>query len=110
MIYTGNYFKLSKFRGIKVQISNSKPNSIQVDYVFKDLIPAWSLVDSFKKGKITEEEFELSYLKQLNKLDKEKVYHKLFQLNDDVILLCWCRGFCHRHILAKWLNKGVIEW
>ena len=52
----------------------------------------------------------------LNKRDRETV---LQQLNDislrsdggDTVLLCWegVNKFCHRHILAEWLDQNITE-
>lgn len=40
MIYTGSYFTLPKdFKGLKIQISNSKPKWFQVDMAIPQLYP-----------------------------------------------------------------------
>ena len=73
--------------------------------------PAWDLVKGIKNGTITREQYTEAYRYHLDSLGEQKV---LAGLQDGDVLLCYERpgDFCHRHILAEWLNeKGhtVIE-
>ena len=68
------------------------------------------LLDDYKRGAITEERYAEIYTNQLellkeNEVDIMVVLEKQMQ-GIDTILLCY-EGkdkFCHRHLLAEWLN------
>lgn len=66
--------------------------------------PPWALVDSYKRGLTTKEDYARIYREQLDKLGEEKV---LCGFQEGDILLCWEKPneFCHRHILAEWLKE-----
>ncbi len=68
------------------------------------LAPSWELVMKLKNGQITIEEYTTQYLAQLNALGIDAV---LTELREGDIMLCWegKNKFCHRHILASWLNE-----
>ncbi len=73
---------------------------------YKKLAPKYGF---FKKYKLDgdEEYYTKQYYKEvLDKLDPQKVYE---ELGEDAILLCWEKPgqFCHRHIVAKWLEKAL---
>ena len=77
------------------------------------LAPSKQLFYSIKTGKINEEEYENGYHKDvLSKLDPEKIYEDL----KENVILCWedYGEFCHRHIIARWLEKElgieILEW
>ena len=76
---------------------------------YRKLAPKNSTLLAYRRGEITEQEYiELYYEQVLNKLDPREVYNDLIKLcGEDAVLLCWCGDdkFCHRHIVAEWLNK-----
>jgi len=100
MISEGNFFQFKGPNGMS--IANNQPKWCKYP-VYKDLCPGWKLVSDWKSHKITDEEYEIIYRKEiLNKLDKEKVKKDL----DGKTILCWCTGkFCHRFIVMRWLNE-----
>jgi len=111
MIYTSyyaNYRKWSKEWLKPYQISNTKPKwfDLNTDKI-SQLIPPWNLVDGYKSGKITEQQFTNEYLKQLETVTLD---FKKFSDEEDSVLLCWEKAdqFCHRHILRKYLNRKGI--
>ena len=58
------------------------------------------------------EHYERAYsFKVLRKLDANEIYKDLYELSNgkDVVLLCYeKRGdFCHRHLLAKFLEEKL---
>jgi len=82
--------------------------------------PTVNLLNKYKMGKVTEEEYKEIYLKDVEKnlIDTniiellsrdEKVY-------SSVVLLCYekSENFCHRHILRDYLNNlcnlGIEEY
>ena len=110
MIYTGYYSKLKTYReaGLKtVSISRSEPKSIVVDGKIPELAPNQELYERYKAGNISEMEYTSIYLDQLDALGIRDILLKIHQYGDDVVLLCWeaPKNFCHRHILAYYINK-----
>lgn len=119
MIYTSYYANHRKWREKPIKkycISNTKPKWFTEDIDRYDpVIPPWGLVDGYKSGKITEEQYEEAYLKQLNSLNANAILDLLGFNCEEAMFLCWEKAdqFCHRHILRKFLNnKGVQceEW
>ena len=107
-----------------IGISLSCPNSWKGE-LYPKLAPSSHLLYSKKSGLIDEIEYEKRYrVETLAKLDPSKVYEEL----KDNVLLCWEQpvfnnkekiinegvGFCHRHIISKWifenLNIEILEW
>ena len=66
--------------------------------------PSWDLVTGIKSGSLTAEEYTVAYVKQLDSIGVDKI---LAMFKDGDILLCYEKpgDFCHRHILANWLNN-----
>ncbi len=91
-----------------VGISQSVPPFMRKKIrVYKPLCPPWSLIKSYKEGKITIDQYKKEYYSTvLNKLNPKEVYE---ELGDDAVLLCWERPdkFCHRHIVAQWLSEHL---
>ena len=75
--------------------------------------PSEKLLKQWKNKQITEEQFAEIYLRELQ-IDKEKTRQQLWQLEEqynNVVLCCYEKkgDFCHRHILAEWLDMGIEE-
>lgn len=73
---------------------------------YKKLAPTW---DIFKEWKETGDEklYTKRYCEEvLSKLNPIEVYN---ELGEDSILLCFenSEKFCHRHIVANWLNNAL---
>lgn len=94
-----------------VSIALGKSKYYEVYHYYKKLAPSWSLLCDFRDDKITEEEYVAIYNKQLQKLDAKKVYEELLELTcgNEPILMCHCgkQYFCHRHLVAEWLEKEL---
>lgn len=110
MIYTGSYFTLPKnFKGLKIQISNTKPEWFEVDLVLDKLFPDWNIINEFKQTKNIEK-FNKEYLKQLSKYHSKALRSYLESFNKDVVLLCWeTKNHCHRYVLANYLGNDIKE-
>lgn len=73
---------------------------------FKPLAPNVDLLNDYKNGLINEDTYKQRYYKEtLNKLNAQLIY----KLLDNKVLLCYETSdkFCHRHIVAEWLNKEL---
>ena len=70
--------------------------------VYKDLQPGWKILNLWKAGKLTENEYIKMYKEEvLEKLNLTKVREDL----KGKVLLCWePMGFCHRFIAQNWIN------
>lgn len=110
-MYTGSFSK-----------QGSKPNAVSIArtvprvYMGKKceiLAPKFSLLDAYKAGQITEEEYTNIYNNTVLEPLKDKIKELYYEtLGEDSILLCWEKytEFCHRRLVAKWFetNLGVV--
>ena len=100
--------------------SGSDPRAISISAKAPDwfvgrrytpLAPTWGIINAYKVGSITKDQYRDKYLNILidRKLTPTKV---LDDLGDDAILLCYetPTDFCHRHIVAEWITNetGII--
>lgn len=112
MIYTGYYGGLGVIDNdtVTVQVSNSAP--INVDIRFEKAIPDWAfIVKPYKDGEIDQQEYIRRYTDQLDKY-RENILGVIEYFKStlkDYILLCYETPdkFCHRHILAKYINDAL---
>ena len=118
-IFTSYYSKISRNpRGlVPIQISTSKPDwFLYACEELTEVYPGWDLVMGIKNKTISVEEYTSRYLKKLELLNKEVILERLQEIsknnnNRDLVLLCYETPdkFCHRHLLAQWLNCNVLE-
>lgn len=98
-----------------INTENFKLVSIAVFQPFEDpkihkdemLVPSQNTFMLFKKGGITEKEYTEHYVKQLETFWPflEPRLKSAKESETDVVFLCYEKdGFCHRHILAKFLT------
>ncbi len=91
-----------------IAISRSVPKFMKGNItVYRPLCPPWDLISAYKEGRITDARYEHDYHANiLSGLDPEMVYQAL---GEDAVLLCWEAPdkFCHRHIVASWLNDAL---
>lgn len=83
-----------------------------------ELVPNWNnIVSPFKSGEIDQAEFEKRYLRQLD-WARDRILGSLSAFKKaaegkgkEVVFLCYERtgDFCHRHILAKWIEAQTCE-
>lgn len=112
-VKTGYFAYTAKYQQMGytcISIARFKPkwfNGLSLE----ELSPPYVLIKSLKSGIITEDEFTNAYISMLDKLDIDGVFDKIkYFINKEqskgVVLLCYEKfgDFCHRHILAKYLN------
>lgn len=112
-IYTGYYNKVKEYKDLKLQtisISRTEPKSIVIDGKIQELCPNNNILWDFKNGKIDEAEYTSEYLSQLDNIGIKNILLKIHHFGDNVILLCWesPEKFCHRHILADYINEHSL--
>lgn len=112
-MYTGYFAKYKKYQEeglIPVSIARKTPYWFNGDsYII--LAPKYTLINDYKNGTITEEEYTIRYNKWLSCLVPEHVIEELSSFGDlDKIVLCCYEkptDFCHRHLVSKWLSNYV---
>ena len=96
-------------------ISMSDPNAVSIagrapagykGREYKKLAPKYWFFKKYKEGG-DKDFYKEQYQKEvLNKLDPKEVYE---ELGEEAVLLCYEKptDFCHRHLVAEWLNKSL---
>lgn len=70
------------------------------------LYPSVSLLKGYKNGTITEQEYTKIFSEYLNTLDVRKCYETF----NGCVFVCYEKtGFCHRHLISKWLRDNGFE-
>lgn len=115
MIYTSYYWKLQNGKipsdFIPVQISRTAPvkKLFKIDF----FIPSKELLHGLKNKTVSEQEFVKQFNQQLrlNCLAYKNVFNRLKNTDKNVVLLCYEADgkFCHRHLVAEFLNKHGIK-
>lgn len=113
MIYTG-YFGLAKEyeqAGLTcVSIALKTPDWYR-GAIYKALAPSPDLLRYWHDKKLSETAYRKRYAATvLASLTPEKVMADLSKLGANVVLLCYEKPdqFCHRHLVARWLNTNGI--
>ena len=110
MNLTTSYFAKAKFVTNPVSISQKTPDWAKVG-VYSKLAPPWSLVAGLKSGALTPAIYTAQYhnlvLSGLTAL--EVVDDIVGQFGSNATLLCYERpgNFCHRRIVAEWIQAGT---
>ena len=114
MIYTGYYAKLKKYEedGLyPISISGKVPDFYTKAY-WSDFAPRYEDFLEWKAGKIDDLEFTKKYREWLDSLNKQEIRDVIKELEDEgnkIVFLCYEKSgdFCHRHILADWLEENL---
>lgn len=113
MLITCSFDEAEKYAvlGMIFSIANSQPEPPKYQTKIY-LAPAWELVCGLKNKFLSEEEFAVRYLKQLNDLGEAAIQdlERMLQCIKDggnVVWLCWepSHKFCHRRITANWFAE-----
>lgn len=112
MIYTGYYAKTNKYIDaglITIAVSGSVPPFYK-GLTVKEFAPRYGVFQQWKQGLIDDMQYTELYKDYLNTLNANRV-RKYFESlkGTDVVLLCYEKPgqFCHRHILADWLENDL---
>lgn len=114
MIYTGYYAKLKKYENeglYPIAISGKVPDFYTKAY-WSDFAPRYDMFLEWKSGKIDNFQYTVQYKEWLNSLDKQEIRDIIKELEDEnktIIFLCYEKSgeFCHRHVLADWLEENL---
>lgn len=111
MIFTSSYFEVKSRAYARVSISVSRPIGSDDCIEWKSVAPDWiTTLKPYKEGLIDNDEYTKRYLRKLEQ-NHERILRELQDLlraHGDIVLLCWCKkgNFCHRRILARWLERN----
>lgn len=110
MIYTGYYGRINEYEeaGLTpVAISGQAPCWFE-GYHFPFLGPSLDIFTKWKNKEITDQQYVDRFIpERLEKLDKTDLKRQL-EMIDNPILLCYEKeGFCHRHIVAAWIEQNL---
>lgn len=111
MIYTGYYSKVKKYEeeGLTpIAISGTVPSFFK-GAAWKWLAPKWQSFAEWKNGEMDNFQYSEKYIEEvLEKLDKEELRELILSVKDPVFICYEKSGdFCHRHILADWLEDKL---
>jgi hypothetical protein len=105
-LYTSYYAK-SGGNPNAISISAKAPPFFKGERYGK-LAPTWDLLNAYKSGQVDERGYTEWYMRLLaeRKLTPQQVVD---ELKDGTIMLCYEKSsdFCHRHIVAAWLQSGA---
>ena len=80
-----------------------------IDGILRTFVPEADLLRDRKAGLVSDEEYTELYCEMLETIPKCFI-EKLIEDGEsrNIALCCYCGkdSFCHRHILAEWLNKN----
>lgn len=116
-MYTGYYSQLKKYLAdglYPVSIAGKCPDWYH-GAEYKKLAPKWEFFNEWKNGSHKgDNDYYIKHFNEevLDKLRAEDVINDLkqFGLLQNIILLCYEKptDFCHRHLVADWLNKNGL--
>jgi len=109
MLYTSYFAKVRSFSPDTPVYSIS----VSTPFVLKSLpcvVPSWDLVKRYKDGEIDENEYTMEYVAMLDNNEAD-ILRYILELPDGAVLCCYeAPGkFCHRHVLAAWLEEHNIK-
>lgn len=117
--YFSNWKNIFNQNTLLISIAGKSPdffteltNTYTADYkIYKKLAPKYEWWKEWHDNNLSNEWYEEKYNETvLSKLDPQQVFNELTDNNrKDVVLLCW-EGrdkFCHRHLVAKWLENNL---
>lgn len=114
-IFTGYFNKIKIYINnnlTPVSIARSIPKDVFIQQNcinFNSLAPSWDILNKYKQGKISEEEYKNLYLNYIQKNETKIIQEFENILNNfpNIILLCWenPNKFCHRRLVSEYFNK-----
>lgn len=112
-VWTSCYGRWRRFpQGcIRAAVSLKVPSQNAFDIHVKPFAPTLELIEGSRSGAVDNDEYARRYLLLLQSRNNAfRAADRLKKMDAEgktVVLLCWeANGFCHRRILAQWLNAG----
>ena len=113
MFHTGYFSKIQKYEEcglVPIGIAARLPEGLRNIHHMPELGPSWSIFSEYQKTHDTEVYTRRFTEEILGKLNPDQIMTNILLFvkgtNKLPILLCYenPNAFCHRHIVAKWLN------
>ncbi|RLI53634.1 MAG: hypothetical protein DRO87_11325 [Candidatus Thorarchaeota archaeon] len=115
MIYTSYFARLKDVRNLgitPVSVAQGLPRGIEI-LSYRKLAPPWGLIKEYKRTGDESLYTRVYFETILNKFNQYKVITDilLLALEPNVALICFEKpgDFCHRHLIAQWLNQILPE-
>lgn len=114
MIYTGYYARIQDYldAGLTpIAISGGIPDFYNTEkYLWwKFLAPSWDIFSKWKNGEIDEFGYVERYIpERLDILNKAELKQQLLAIEKPILLCFEKDGFCHRHVLADWIENNLM--
>lgn len=106
--YFSNLRRVQDSQIIPVSVAQGTPRGIKI-LEYKDLAPPWSLIKQYKRDKNVDNYIANYSEGVLRGKNQYKVLGDLILLADaqNIALICFEKpgSFCHRHLIAAWLNS-----
>lgn len=116
MIYTSYFARIKELERngiIPISICAKAPNWY-TGLQYKKLAPKYDFFMEYKRTHDSEHYIKCFDKQVLSNLDPIRVYQELCSLanSDNFALICYEKpsDFCHRHLVANWLNKNNYEF
>lgn len=114
MIYTSYFDNLDRLPNNVVPISIcGKAPDWYTGLQYKVLAPKYTFFMEWKQNHDNDYYIKCFDEQVLSKLNADDVVNKLYEKSNgkDVILICYEKpsDFCHRHLVANWLNKNRYQ-
>jgi len=114
MIYTSYFANIKNLPNniIPIAICGKSPDYYE-GLQYKILAPKYSFFIKWKETQDNDYYIEHFYKEVLDKLNPNDVVTQLYTLSNgyDICLICYetPEKFCHRHLVADWLNRSGFE-
>lgn len=114
MIYTSYFAKLKSLPPdvMPISICGKAPDWYK-GLQYKKLAPKYNFFMKWKENHDNDYYIKCFNKQVLNKLSAHMIITELYALSNgkDVALICYEKpsDFCHRHLVANWLNEHMIE-
>lgn len=107
MIYTGYFARTKIYENaglVPISISRWSPKWFNGEKC-TSLAPSPDLLNRYKEGTASIQDYESEFLAMLNTIDVRNIVENLAR-GRDIVLCCYEKptDFCHRHLIAKYLN------
>jgi hypothetical protein len=90
-----------------VSISRGDPKWIKPEWKIWEFCPSWFLINGWRDKSVDEKEYRAEFLCQVV---GHTLQRGIDQVQDGDVLCCWEKsGFCHRDIVADFLDAAGIE-
>ena len=111
-MFTGYYANYDFYmqQGLTPIAISGRPPEWYKGLWWKFLAPSWDIFSKWKNKIINDDEYTDRFFKEiLSKVNIDELKDQLQQIQNPILLCYEKDGFCHRHLVADWLNyHGIV--